>query len=408
MVLKQGTPLQGGKYVIQSVLGQGGFGITYLATCSVLLNGKLGQIESQVRVAIKEFFMKDYCSRDAGTGKVTTSQPDKTGVRKIFQKKFLKEAQNLSELHHPNIVKVMDVFHENDTVYYVMEHIDGKALDKQISEHTFSEASAISIMEKIGSAVSYLHDNMFNHLDIKPANILLRKNGDPVLIDFGISRHFNDEGMPTTFSPTAATKGYAPPEQELGEINQFWPAADIYALGATLYNMITGEHPPGSFSMKQDINATTGKHLSDRVNNAITAAMQIVPQRRPHRVSDFMRLLDVTIDNSPVVEVCIDTVETEASKTEEGGNIVKADRERLEQEIDQLIQTGKLDDAFWVCNNYIAHGICTDYARQRQDEIEQLLKKKSSRHNLIITSIILAIIAIFLILVISAVSEMKY
>ena len=131
MELKKGTSLLGGKYRIEGTLGQGSFGITYLATTRVSIDGQLGKMDVSVNVTIKEFFMSDLNSR---TSDGTCIERTNSTLVKNYLKKFQKEAENLSKLHHPNIVKVLDVFDENNTTYYVMEFIDGETIDEYIKK----------------------------------------------------------------------------------------------------------------------------------------------------------------------------------------------------------------------------------------------------------------------------------
>ena len=121
-LLQPNTTLQGGKYKIIRTLGQGGFGITYLAE-QVMLDRK---------VAIKEFFMKEYCDRDESTSRVTMGSEGSRDSVNRYREKFLKEARNIAKLNHPNIVKIIDVFEENDTAYYVMEYVEGGSLAEKI------------------------------------------------------------------------------------------------------------------------------------------------------------------------------------------------------------------------------------------------------------------------------------
>ena len=133
MNLQQGTLLQGGKYQIKKVLGQGGFGITYLATQKISVEGPIGQIEIEINLAIKEFFMKDICNREEGTHAVTVPSLGSKELAERFKQKFIKEARHISILNHPNIIKVVDVFEENGTAYYVMEYHDNGSLNSIIT-----------------------------------------------------------------------------------------------------------------------------------------------------------------------------------------------------------------------------------------------------------------------------------
>ncbi|MGM9866509.1 MAG: serine/threonine protein kinase [Lepagella sp.] len=252
MELKKGTSLLGGKYRIERTLGQGSFGITYLAQATLTVQGALGSIEIENQVAIKEFFMSDVNSRCNGGTAVEGS----TGsVFTNYRKKFKKEAQNLASLSHPNIVKVLDVFDENNTTYYVMEFIEGENLDDYIKRKGhLSEKEAIAITKEIGSALSYMHSCNMLHLDIKPKNIMRKADGVCRLIDFGLSKQFNDNGEPESSTTIGlGTPGYAPIEQASHKQSGTFPATlDVYALGATVYKMLTGKRPPEAAAIIED------------------------------------------------------------------------------------------------------------------------------------------------------------
>lgn len=240
--LKIGTILKGPSYSykINKVLGQGSFGITYLA--SLEIKGALGTISSTL-VAVKEFFMKDINGRE---GSVVTCG-SKGGFYEDYKRKFVREAKNLSRLNHPNIIKVMDLFEANNTAYYVMEYIDGGSLDEYIKEQNgLSESKTMKCFKGVASALSYMHENKMLHLDLKPSNIMLRKNGETVLIDFGLSKQYDENGNPeSSTSIGGGTPGYAPMEQSNYHEGKDFPVTmDIYALGATLFKMLTGVRPP--------------------------------------------------------------------------------------------------------------------------------------------------------------------
>lgn len=251
-VLKKGATLQGGTYRIEEVLGQGSFGITYLATMKEKVSGRLGMMEIDVKIAIKEFFMNDVNGRKADGSTVEGS----TGNVFInYLKRFKKEAENLSHLSHPNIVQVFDVFDENNTTYYAMRYIDGKSLDSYIgSKGRLDESEAIAITVEIGRALDYMHSRRMLHLDIKPSNIMRDPNGKFHLIDFGLSKQFTDSGEPETSTTIGlGTPGYAPIEQSTYQQDGSFPATlDVYALGSTLYKMITGRRPPEASFLLND------------------------------------------------------------------------------------------------------------------------------------------------------------
>lgn len=205
--------LLNGKYKIERVLGQGGFGITYLAKQKVSVAGTLGTIDAEIEVTIKEFFMKELCNRDEESSMVTVPSTGCADLVEKFRQKFIKEAKNISKLTHPHIIKVLDVFEENGTAYYVMEYIDGGSLSDLIEKKgSLSEDETLKYTRQIASALQYIHAHNMNHLDVKPGNVLLRKNGDVVLIDFGMSKNYDVAGEQTTSSPVGVSVGYAPIE----------------------------------------------------------------------------------------------------------------------------------------------------------------------------------------------------
>ena len=284
MNLKQGTLLQGGRYRIEKVLGQGGFGITYLAE-QTSLNDK---------VAIKEFFMKELCDRDSETMGVSVGSSGSRELVERFREKFIKEARNIRKLKHRNIVSIIDVFEENGTAYYVMEYLDGGNLKSLVDNRgPLAEATAVSYIRQVTDALGEVHANGMLHLDVKPANIMLDRRGNAVLIDFGISKHYDEGGSQTSSGLTGTSEGYAPLEQyEAASLKTFTPATDIYALGATLFFLLTGQRPPkASDVMNIGLPALPSK-VSSSVRKAIEDAMNPVVRMRPQSISEFLKLLD--------------------------------------------------------------------------------------------------------------------
>jgi len=244
--LNLGSTLQGGKYRIVDFLGQGSFGITYLAKTRVSVNGQLGKLEVSVNVTIKEFFMSDFNVRSSDG--VNVERTDSSLV-KNYRQKFRREAENLSKLDHPNIVKVLEVFDENNTTYYVMEYVDGCSVDDYIvSRGHLPESEALQITRDVCSALSYMHGHRMLHLDLKPKNMMRSKEGKIFLIDFGLAKQYLENGEPeSSTSLGLGTPGYAPIEQSnYRQDGSFPETLDIYALGASLYKMLTGQAPPDS------------------------------------------------------------------------------------------------------------------------------------------------------------------
>ena len=293
--LQSGTTLQGKAYTytIQKVLGQGTFGITYLAITQVKVAGALGELETTMQVAIKEFFMKEVNGRKENT--VTTGSQG--GIYANYKKKFAREAENLSKLHHPNIVRVLEFFEANNTVYYAMEYVDGGSLDKYIKSHQgISESETLKQAQQIGAALSYMHAHKMLHLDLKPGNIMLRKNGDVVLIDFGLSKQYDKNGEPESSTSVGnGTPGYAPIEQaNYHEGKDFPVTMDVYAFGATLFKMLTGVPPRKADEILNEgfpAYELQNHQVSDSLIACIAKAMSPMKKDRPQSVEEFLKEL---------------------------------------------------------------------------------------------------------------------
>ena len=289
MILNKNTQLKHGEYVIIDSLGQGGFGITYLAE----------QVSLKRKVAIKEFFLRDFCNRDSYTLRVSST--GSTDVVGRFRDKFLKEAYTIAGLDHPNIVRIIDVFEENDTAYYVMEYHSGYSLGSVVDKQgAMSEEQALRYIRQVASALKYIHSRRMMHLDIKPDNILLNSRGEAVLIDFGISKVFEDEidnvKRPRTSTIAAYSPGFAPKEQYNPKgVTEFSPATDIYSLGATLFTLLIGECPPPAIELDESdyiITALKRSNISKRLSAAVIKAMAYTKKDRPQSVDEFLSLLD--------------------------------------------------------------------------------------------------------------------
>ncbi len=289
--LQPNSTLQGGKYIIEKVLGQGGFGITYLAKQSLL----------NIKVAVKEFFIRDLCMRDEMTNVNAITQTD---MVERYRKKFFKEAQIIAKLSHPGIVRVIDIFVEHKTFYYVMEYVEGESLAEIVSRKgCLSESSALRYISKVVDALEYIHNSNVNHLDIKPSNIMIRSNDDqPVIIDFGVSKQYDEQKDQTTTTPPGVSNGYSPLEQyKPGGVSTFSPEADIYALGATLYNLLTGKTPPNASDVLDSGLPRMPENVSAQVCKAIEKAMQPRRADRPGSVREWMSMLVTAEKENTVV-----------------------------------------------------------------------------------------------------------
>ncbi|MDE7350548.1 MAG: serine/threonine protein kinase [Muribaculaceae bacterium] len=293
--LKRGTELQGGRYRIEGILGQGTFGITYLATEKIKVQKDFGTMDQEVKIAIKEFFMSDVNGRKADGKTVDGSNGS---VFNNYLRRFRKEAENLSKLTHPNIVIVFDVFDENDTSYYAMRYINGDTLDHHISNFgKLSEKEAIAITLEIGDALEYLHSRRILHLDIKPGNVMRNRDGRHYLIDFGLSKQFSDAGEPeSSTSIGLGTPGYSPIEQSSFKKDGTFPATiDVYSLGATLYKMLTGKRPPvASFILNESLPTDELEQagVSEETISVLKKAMMPIYKYRYQSVTEFLTDLE--------------------------------------------------------------------------------------------------------------------
>ncbi|AFW94813.1 serine/threonine protein kinase [Anabaena sp. 90] len=267
------TPLQNGQYIIKRAIGGGGFGETYLAE----------DTEENRLVVIKT---------------LNREQREKPDFAER-QKRFRKEALDLSKCYHPHIVQVYDNFPEDGLWAIVMEHIDGDDLAAYVENYTaengyLSETEALRYIDQIGQALECVHERKLLHRDVKPNNILLRRESkEAVLIDFGLAREF----QPGKIRSMTATKteGYAPIEQyqRRGDFGYY---TDVYALAATLYSLLTNRVPiPANYRAEEDVKLSPpqkyNQQISDKVNAAILKGMELEPVNRPQTVREFREIL---------------------------------------------------------------------------------------------------------------------
>lgn len=322
MQLTKGTLLHGGTYKIEKVLGQGSFGITYLAE-----HVHLGR-----KVAIKEFFMKELNSRSEDGSIIGMSDGS---LSYNYAQKFKKEAFNLSRLDHPNIVRVTDSFEDNGTFYYVMDFIDGMNLNDYIKSNSPSVQTAVGIIKEIANALEYMHEEkQMLHLDLKPGNVMRRKgDGHVFLIDFGLSKHYDANGAPETSTTIGlGTAGYAPVEQANQAKNgDFRPTIDVYSLGATLYKLLTHDTPPAASELVSDDELLSEKMkekgISQPLIDLVVKAMLPNVRKRIQTIREFKELLqDVSTTSASSIGTAIaNGAETITADDEEANEVGKSE-----------------------------------------------------------------------------------
>jgi len=297
MNLPSGYTLQREKYRLIKMVGQGGFGITYKGIWPTEVKGSLGTIKTDVPVCIKEYFFKDYCFRDSKTNAVKIHSETGLMIFNKFKEKLIKEAKILSDVSHPYIVNVLEVFEENETAYIVMEYIEGCTLKyMQEQQGLLLEERVLKYVSQIGEALQFVHDKNILHLDIKPSNILIDKNDNARLIDFGVSKRYDIKQKETSTTMLTLSKGFASIEQYDNEGTQsFSPCPDIYSLGATMYNLLTGKVPTESIlratrPLKKP--SELNPEISKKTEAAIIKAMAVIPSDRFQSTQEMLSSLD--------------------------------------------------------------------------------------------------------------------
>lgn len=289
--LPNGTPLLGDQFTIQRRLGNGGFGITYLAEDNYL----------ERSVVIKECYPEVFCLRDEKNVFVR-SETHYNKYRSIVEM-FMREARTIAKMRHPNIVGVHRVFEENETAYMVLDLISGRDLLDIIKDpdQTLRPKQVKNIMIKLLDAVDLVHRQDLLHRDISPDNILLDKWGSPVLIDFGAAREEASRETRELSAVLVVKDGYSPQEFYFAGGKQA-PSSDLYALGATFYHLISGSAPPNSQTRMSEFasnNPDPCEPLAGRFDEydapflaAIDKAMSVLPKDRIQSAREWLDIID--------------------------------------------------------------------------------------------------------------------
>ncbi|MBR4388817.1 MAG: protein kinase [Prevotella sp.] len=286
-MLPVGTMLKD-TYRIEGFLSSGGFGNTYVAT-NFTFNEK---------VAVKEFFLRGVNLRD-GESTVSVSNPDNRALFDEQLEKFRKEAQRIRRLRSPHVVRVHDLFNANGTAYYVMDYIDGESLAARLrrTQQPLSESEAMGYFSQVLDALEAIHAAGLCHMDLKPDNVMVDKEDNAVLIDFGASKKIASDQLTSTVPGVSYTNGYAPPEQLESDMDNFGPWTDIYALGATLYKLLTNRKPPMPSAIYSDPTPDKCRSLkfpegvSEQTRQLVRRLMTVVWHERPQSVADVRRMM---------------------------------------------------------------------------------------------------------------------
>ena len=320
-------------YKVEQVLGQGAFGMTYLAHDKNL----------DRQVAIKEYLPGQFSHRNSDL----TIQPMSSEQKEDFEwglKRFISEARTLTKFVHPNLVSVFNVFEMNNTAYMVMNYEVGKDLQGILkSRKTLREDELMKILIPLLSGLETMHEKGFIHRDIKPGNIFIRKDGSPVLLDFGSARQTRNPRGGGNVEPQTLTNfvspGYAPIEQYTGKSDRQGPWTDIYGMGATLYKAVTGEMPLAAIDRSEtivhdekdaylSITKMTEGNYSDKFLIAIDHALAFKIQDRPQTIAEWQKEFGVSQDD-------IETVPVPESKTEDKDDVATV---KIEQQAEETIQ----------------------------------------------------------------------
>ena len=284
-VLPNGTLLQGGRLQVVCHLGSGGFGNTYQVVDTA--NGQ--------PLAMKEFYLKGVNEREADSRTVSVSNDDNKDEFEAQKEKFRKEALRLSNIHHPNVVGVYGMFEENGTAYYVMEFLQGQSLAARMRSlgHPMTEQEVMNTCVQLLNALDAVHQQNIWHLDLKPGNVMMGADGRVVLIDFGASKQFHDTDGRSLSTSTGLcyTPGYAPTEQIANENNRIGPWTDLYALGATMYNLLTGQTPPSVSAIQDGEAFRFPPTVTPQTQRLVRWLMEPNRNHRPQSVDDVRRSL---------------------------------------------------------------------------------------------------------------------
>ena len=330
LALKPGSILNV-RYIVGRVIGQGGFGITYIAQ----------DYQTKERVAIKEYFPSEFAGRSGAQSSIQVHSEDQKENFEYGKAQFLQEAKTLAAfIGDEHIVRIYSYFEENNTAYFVMEYVDGYALDKYMAQKggRLSVDEATRLLLPLMQSLDKVHAKGIIHRDIAPDNIIITKDGTAKLIDFGAARYSTGEKSKSL--DVILKHGFAPKEQYMRRGRQ-GPFTDIYALAATYYYAITGKVPPDAIERTEDDNlfppSSLGIKIPEGTEDALFKALEVNASRRYQSMHDFYQdmasgsgYVPGSVSEQKAAGKETDRIDSTAIRTEQEA---KERAERLEREL---------------------------------------------------------------------------
>ena len=358
-------------YEIKEILGQGGFGITYLAYDPNL----------KTNVAIKEYLPIEFAVRE-GDFSVHPVTEDRGKQYTWGLERFISEAQTLARFKHPNLVRVLSVSEANNTAYMVMEYEEGQSLQEKLAgRKTLEESELLKVLIPILGGLEQIHKAGFIHRDIKPDNIFIREDGSPVLLDFGSARQALGEQTKTLTS--LVSPGYAPFEQYFSKSDEQGEWTDIYGMGATLYRAVAGVAPLDSVDRSNAILKNSkdtivsaveigkGKY-SERFLKAIDHAIQFKHEDRPQTISEWKAEFD--LPENPIKEAEV----IEQQVTQPGETVLARQQETKSKSI-KIIALVTVILSMSVALYYVGSIMVSDWQQEKEDEIARQLQVEEDK-----------------------------
>jgi len=292
-ILPVGTTLKNGQYRIVRHLKSGGFGNTYVVE----------DTSFHERSAMKEFFIHAKGVNTRSGKSVTVSNPVNEDDFLLYKRKFIHEIQRLRELHNRHVVRIYDDFEENNTAYYVMEFIDGESLTDRLSRtgRAMTEAEVTDVLRQVLNALTEVHGKGFVHADITPNNIMIDKSGNVVLIDFGSTKEVEEGNHRSTLAAMTRTPGYTPQEQLDGDVSRMGPWSDFYALGVTLFRLLTLESPLELKDKEEEAFAPYQDRISQPMRDLILWMTAHNRRKRPQSVAEILAFMKESFTEQPTV-----------------------------------------------------------------------------------------------------------